>query len=608
MSNPFQVYSPEEMPAEQVTKLFVPVAERLEIDGPVHVFVHGHRGCGKSMMLRVMAPDCQMLMEKKGLSDLPYLGIYATVKATGIDVTEYERLNNQYAGLVLAEHSLVSFLGAKTFQSLEQHCADYIQESDGLIELKEYVSKQIFKRLASAGADVGLWVEQLDQSDSVKETFQTAAMAMDDVYGICSDYLKRGSFQTEYRPYNGPILGYRDFLFPILNSLSKLSFMPQGKPIYFLVDDADNLNLLQTRVLNSWVSFRTGNSISFKISTQLNYKTWLTTSKQRIEAPHDFREVHVSSIHTGATNASSNYPRWVSDVVRKRLKDHGIDVEPEVFFPADEAQETRIKEFGEQLKKDWQDKPRGFRPGDDAYRYARVDYIKSLGGVTKQQSKYKYAGFDQLVHISSGIIRYFLDAATEMYADQEIANEFRAAKEGEGKNVLSIDSTIQDAVIRSAADQLMFGHLDKLEQEAMNDGLPEEAYEFSKLRNLIRGLGGIFQSILFSDRSERRVFSIALSDDPPEEIMRIIRLGVRYGYFYEASIGSKEGRWRTRRYIMTRRLASHFKLDPMGFSGYLFVTSELLGLAINSPSKAINSFKGNRLGSVVKESQLPLEF
>ena len=78
--------------------------------------------------------------------------------------------------------------------------------------------------------------------------------------------------------------------------------------------------------------------------------------------------------------------------------------------------------------------------------------------------------------------------------------------------------------------------------------------------------------------------------------------------FYEAAIGTKEGRWRTRRYIMTRRLAPHFKLDPMGFSGYLFVTSELLDLAISNPKQAITSFQENRLGSVVDSSQLPLGF
>lgn len=184
MSNPFQVYSPEDMTAQQVVNLFVPVAENLEIEGPVHVFVHGHRGCGKSMMLRIMAPDCQMLIEKKKLSELPFLGIYGTVKTTGIDVTEYDRLDNQYAGLVLAEHSLVSFLAAKTFQSLKQHCAKSIDEADGVEELKKFVEENVFSRLTSAGASMEQWSQALHSKSSSEEVLEVAASALDEIYGI----------------------------------------------------------------------------------------------------------------------------------------------------------------------------------------------------------------------------------------------------------------------------------------------------------------------------------------------------------------------------------------------------------------------------------------
>jgi len=605
MTNPFKVYSPEDMTASQLTKLFVPVAEGFEIDGPEHVFIHGHRGCGKSMMLRLLTPDCQALLLAKPLSQLPFLGIYATVKATGLDVTEYERLKNQYAGPVLAEHSLVTFLGAKVFHSLIEHSSIQLANERERLELQQFISKKVFRRLGQAKVDISDWKQQCDAATTAKAILQTAVDAINEVYGICADYLKRSSFESEYRPYDGPLLGYREFLFPILSELTQLSFMPSERPVYFLLDDADNLNLLQTQVLNSWIAIRSGNKVAFKISTQLAYKTYLTRSGQRIEAAHDFREIHASSIHTGASS-SSRYPQWVSNVVQRRLSDHSINVVPDIFFPVDEAQEERIKEIGSHLKADWETKGTGYRPNDDAYRYARADYIKSLGGASKQQSNYRYAGFSQLVHISSGIIRFFLDNAAEMYAKQQLREESRSQTEARSE-VTHIDPTVQDEVVREAADQLMFGALDKLEQEAIQANAVQHASDFKKLRNLIRALGGIFQEILLSNRSERRVFSIALSDDPPEEVMAVLRLGVEHGYFYEAAIGSKEGKWRTRRYVLTRRLAPHFKLDPMGFSGYLFVTSELLAAAIDQPKRAIQAFKEERLGYVVESSQLHLE-
>lgn len=88
----------------------------------------------------------------------------------------------------------------------------------------------------------------------------------------------------------------------------------------------------------------------------------------------------------------------------------------------------------------------------------------------------------------------------------------------------------------------------------------------------------------------------------------LLVMSVAMVYLYEAAIGTKEGLWRTRRYVMTRRLAPLFKLDPTGFSGYLFVTTQLLESAIQNPNKAVKEFENGRLGTVVEDAQLPLEF
>jgi hypothetical protein len=604
--NPFKVYSPEEMTATQVTKLYEPVSEEFEITGSQHVFIHGHRGCGKSMMLRYLTPDCQIIATQRPLRELPYLGLYATIKTTELDVVEYERLINQYAGIVLAEHSLVAFLGVKTFMSLHEHCTGGIRQTDDKEELRHFIVGKVFPRLKSAGVPIETHLEAVNSASNVASVLFAIIGALDEAYASASSYLRRNSFTSEYVPYQGPLLTYRDFLFPVLSELTQLSFMPQGKPVYFLLDDADNLNYFQTRVLNTWVSFRTANRVAFKISTQLSYKTLLTISNQRIQEPHDFREIHISKVHTGASS-STKYPQWVEKVVEKRLKDHDIPVNARNFFPEDAEQEAAIRAIAEGIKKNSEINPRGYRPSDDAYRYARAEYIKSLINKSKQGSNYRYAGFHQLVHISSGIVRYFLDSASEMYSEQESRLKNRDATSN-SPVLARIEPYIQDEVVRQAADQLMFGTLDQLKSEAVTQKNNIEVSEFKRLRNLIRALGGIFQLILLSDRSERRVFSIALSDDPPEEVMRVLQLGVRHGYFYEGAIGTKEGSWRTKRYVMTRRLAPHFKLDPMGFSGYLFVTSTLLQEAITNPKRAVRGFEKNRLGTVLEANQLPLEF
>ncbi|HEY9210478.1 MAG TPA: hypothetical protein VIO56_03630 [Methylotenera sp.] len=601
MSNPFAVSSPESMDANEMTRLFVPLSETFEIDSQGHIFIHGHRGCGKSMLLRQMTPDCLMLSTQNDFHKLPYLGIYATIKHTDLDLSDFERIDNEYAGLILAEHSLTLFVASKTLQSLLEHSGNSLDNTLAKNSLEKFCKSFVINPLKHAGAAFndnevpGTFV-------TYRDVLKNAISKIDLVYSEMTSYLRKIGIRISdgYIPYSGTIVGYRDFLFPLLCELTQLECMPKNKPVYLLLDDADNLSFLQTQVLNNWVSFRSGNKVSFKISTQKSYKTWRTTNKQLIEAPHDFKEVDISTIYTGK-HSSEAYPKWVAEVVTKRLSEHGIDVSAESFFPADQKQEDAIKELAKLKIQTWEKEGKGYRPGDDAYRYSRPDYIKGLGA--KQVRTYSYSGFKQLVHVSSGIIRYFLDSAAAMYAEQIklVPGELRT------ESIKFISTSIQDNVLRENADELMFGTLDKLVDDArLGVSKNSTVQEFKQLRNLVQALGGIFQAILMSDRSERRVFSIALSDSPPDEIMRIFDLGVIHGYLYEGAIGTKDGRGRTRRYVLTRRLAPFFKLDPTGFSGYLFVTTQLLQLAIQNPTKAINDFEKNRLGSVIEETQLSL--
>ena len=106
--------------------------------------------------------------------------------------------------------------------------------------------------------------------------------------------------------------------------------------------------------------------------------------------------------------------------------------------------------------------------------------------------------------------------------------------------------------------------------------------DIEKLQNLICAMGQTFHDILVSDRSERKVFSIALSNAPDDEIKRVLKTGVRLGYLHEATIGNKAGNGRTWLYILNRRLAPSFVLDPTGFQGYLFMTNDDLHRAMTT--------------------------
>ena len=148
-----------------------------------------------------------------------------------------------------------------------------------------------------------------------------------------------------------------------------------------------------------------------------------------------------------------------------------------------------------------------------------------------------------------------------------------------------ISTDIQNRVLRDQSDAFLYTEL-RRSGSTDNDGelepIPFPKNDIEKLQNLICAMGQTFHDILVSDRSERKVFSIALSNIPDDEIKSVLKMGVRLGYLHEATIGNKAGNGRTWLYILNRRLAPSFVLDPTGFQGYLFMTNEDLHKAMST--------------------------
>lgn len=180
--------------------------------------------------------------------------------------------------------------------------------------------------------------------------------------------------------------------------------------------------------------------------------------------------------------------------------------------------------------------------------------------------------FSTLVHLSSGIIRLFLDSAAEMFNEEYSKTE--------NHKVDCISYTIQNKVVRDNADKFLFTHFTKTEND--ESALTNATGTLQKLQNLIFSIGRTFHDILVSNRAERRVFSIALSEIPTQEIKEVLALGVKLNYLHPSSIGTKDGAGRTQLYILNRYVSPHFTLDPTSFAGYLFVKNdELIRAMIN---------------------------
>lgn len=585
MKSPFEYTSPEALKAQDIIDLFVPYSgEYYNVPIPGHTFVNGPRGSGKSMYFRYMEPDCQTIIQNKPIQELDYLALHVPIKEGQLDKTDLTLLRNKHGEILMNEHFMVINISAKIFECLSK--VPFEERKESLEELVYFVKHNFSQALIDS-----YWEKQysFEQLTSIANCFSLLKNICLELNRDFTRTLITQIFTAEgnHIPYNGPICLFNDFLFTILEGIKGLSFMPDG-PMFLMIDDADNLNETQTKILNTWVSLRTSKILSFKISTQLRYKTYKTINNSRIDTPHDYSEVNISDIYT---TKKGLYKERVKEAIERRLKKYNIgsSISAEEFFPIDEKQQKEIDELFHYYQSENGEGKKGY---DFAYRYARADYIKNLQG---NRNHFSYAGFESLVNISSGVMRHFIDFSHKMYTTQ-------LSKQAE--MIYSISAGVQDEEIKEYSKWFLEENFAKMKDDSENSD--EEHNDFGKLRNLIEALGQTFHLVLISDAKERRVFSFALQDDPPEELKRVLKLGVELGYFHKSLIGNKLGTGQAPLYILNRLLAPYFKLDPSSFAGYKFVTCNVLMEAMNKPNTVVGRIKRNGVDSVFDETQLTL--
>ncbi|WP_259017153.1 ORC-CDC6 family AAA ATPase [Emticicia fluvialis] len=571
--NPFEVNTPEDVTAIEVHELFVDVfTDFYQVKAIGHTFLNGPRGSGKSMMFRYMMPDCQVIEKKCALNELDYFSLYVPIKLTDINNPELERLKSN-SNTFFNEHLLTTHVASKCFNYLLK-----FQE-----EIDKYLNeiREFYKNVFIWYVDISGGVTEDLNADykSSSEYINSMVRIIDRMQSECKSYCKRIAINpTSQEDYKGALCNYLDFLYPILLKLKELPFMPKDKSLFLLIDDAGYLNSTQTKILNTWVSYRTSKFVSLKISTQLDYKSYNTINDKTIDYPHDYSQINIATVYT---SSGKNYYQRIENIVEKRIKKYlDKDINPKVFFPADKAQVEAINKKYEEIKEQNNKDDKDYAGPDAARRYATSEYVKNLVA-GRSGGTFSYAGFDNLVNISSGIIRYFLEPASTMFSEHLSRNNIDA------NEVDFIPDSIQNEIINSFSQKFLEDEFKKVIEQHGGKAESERLSKADKLHNLITGLGGMFRKIFVSNRTERVVFSVALNDLPDDELREILDLAIHYGYLHQSTIGNKKGTGRSKLFILSRTLAPFFKLDPTGFKGYKFMDSEILKIALINPQRFI---------------------
>lgn len=584
VGNPFKVFTPEDLDTETMMDLFFEVPYLNNIQDPGNTVLNGPRGSGKSMLLRYLKADCQMADRDVPVRDLPFFGVLVSIKKA-VNLTELRRLEDYTARVVLGEHALTTYVGARLFESTIEAAKDlHGAELPEVEALHEYV----VRRMRAAG---GAPSDAEPPPRTVLDLLKHCQFICEEAYSEVNQFAKRLVFSTR-SSYGGALCDYLTFLYPTIRRVQSLPFMPGSGQMFLMFDDADHLEDAQARVLNSWLVARTQGDVSLKVAAQ-RHKTLMTVNGGQARSPHDFQQIDIAAIYT--TKRGQVYFKSVQGIVQKRLERAGINASPEKFFPPNARQEAAIELLKQKYREEWEVSGRGHRASDDVLRYARPEYMRQLGGSSKSTSTFYYAGFGELVHISSGQVRYFLEPAAKMFDQQKGRN-------GKDEVVDLVDPAVQSAVLREEANALMYRDLDDLKRNAADRA------NIDGLRNLIEFLGGFFRQKLMAPKpSERRVFSVAVTGGPEPDVAEVLDLGIYWGYFHASSIGNKDGTGRVRLYVLTRRLAPYFNLDPSSFAGYQFFTNRVLRKAISGrPDVLLNVVKQKGLDWVEDDQQLEI--
>jgi len=599
IENPFGVRNPEQLDHKYIARHFVDIYTDLpSIREQNNTFISGARGTGKSMLLRSLEPGVQVSSGKAAnLLELKFLGVHVPLKKAEFAPPEFRKLKG-YAAVAIGEHLLsqqVMYRIIEFLISLDDQLS-VASKSSFISAFQEYTEL--------SGGDISKLSKAADQW-----TLKTIASHVEREIIAVRQYYNRAVMNSETPDYDGALSGFLDYIVPLCRILAGLREFDKPN-VFLMIDDADNLPLSLQRVLNTWVSTRSTDSVCLKISTQLGYGTYRTLDGRIIESPHDFSDVNISTLYTNDTN---KYFKKIEQIAMRRLQLAGISVPLDEFFPKDLEQVKKLEEVKEEIRADFKSGNTGKYGGatkvsDAITRFAVPILMSRMAGGARSSHTYSYAGFESLVNLSSGVIRWFLDPASRMFDEM-------ASLQADGE-ITHVTIGVQDKVIRDWSEEFVpklasgsseAGSLvPTLDEDSSLHAWGHEEHQIDDLRTLLDSLGEWFRYRLLAEgHGERRVFSFVLSGLPTERLNGILGLAVRRGYLQLTSSAPKERVGQRRpRYILARRLGPHYKLDISGYAAHPSVTARDLELAMSSPKKFIAA----RESHAAETDQLSIDF
>lgn len=522
-----------------------------------NLLVNGQRGSGKSMMLIYNSLKLQKLRhDRKGEMFPPqHVGIYVPCNTPLTHRQDHELLPPGQQ-VMLSEFYFVMAIAEAIAGTFEATCVGFT--SDDYTLLKEEVTAVLPLLAVNQNEQIFTCLRR-----SINKQLATLQRSLQ--HGLESD--------VEYSA-----VSFYSLVKPILAALNRTSIFLNSH-FSILIDDAHDLNQHQRRILNSWLSYRDHSVFSFKVAIAgVRAYDLRTLSGGTILEGHDYLSI---DLQAPFQNEDSSYAQFAQEVVKQRLTGIGFDdISADEFFPQseeftndlkkanDEVRVTYMKLHGlaaEDIQSLASEQQKAIR--DHVYKYGRAKYFRDRKSKANLPT---YAGFETIVHLSTGVVRNLLAPCYKMFD--------MAVSDNKGEQLKSIAPHLQSDIIKAQSDELWTKVRSGL--ETIVEGCSKEDAVY--LENFFTALGDYFVWRLLHHKSEPRVLSFTISEQTSENMQFLSRL---IGIAQEAQMlyvrsGSAKARGRREDYYTPNRLFwPILGLDVNGQHGRASITSTALVLA-----------------------------
>jgi hypothetical protein len=503
-TNPFSVVAADDLDlndpdhVRQIKQLFISRWIDLStICKRFNTILEGQRGTGKTMIFKYLGFETQLLEWQSAHSttnasylDAPssFVGVYSKLGQGVYDKSDFEAIDSTARRERVFEHRLVLQLIHDVLQTMS-HVYDHASPDADCTRKTRQALKAFLRLDGVVDSSTGYQ----DLIEEVQNAIRITLIPQVDTY-LGSVTPGAPSGPTAFDPW----LTLSGSLLPILRVL-------RGRhkvPFYLMVDDFDVLEPYQQACVFKTASQREFALVCFKFGIMiLGKKVSVAGTNRTFRVGDDYDYVDLDWTQGGL---HAKYGEAVLAIAQARVEAVGWKCRVEALFPRWQRGEEIRREVAATMEKEWEsaaEKPTKAR-ADYTSKYGNARFFQML---RKAKIRIRYAGIEDVVMVSSGIFRQFLEVC-KLVTD-------RAHDLGWTPDSGGVQPEIQDDAIRDYSDSMIqqLSHTSGDTQALLSGDIEVTSLH---MLTLVESLCDLFYARLHTPgHGEPEIICVAIRDD-----------------------------------------------------------------------------------------------